>query len=359
MTDIVFIDPVGTGYSRAAKSDLKKKFLGLEGDIESVGEFIRLYLTRSQRWNSPLFLVGESYGTTRAAGLSGHLIDHGIALNGVMLISTVLNFQTISFTTGNDLPYILFLPSYTATAFYHKKLAPELETDLQPTLREAERFAAGEYADALAKGDSLDPITRDNIAAKLSRYTGISKDYLLRANLRLEIQPFTKELLRDRRRTVGRLDSRIEGTDSEQNAQRPDFDPSLSAIRPPYTAGFNQYIRSELGYSSDLTYYLLGGGVSSWDWGSQNSFADTSTALRSAFEKNPHMKLFVGSGYFDLATPYFAAQYTLNHMGLPEYAHKATTQQYYRAGHMFYTHSESLHKLKTDAVAFMRSALAP
>ncbi|HEY6968396.1 MAG TPA: peptidase S10 [Candidatus Angelobacter sp.] len=359
-TDLVFIDPVGTGYSRAIKNDLKKKFLGVREDIESVGEFIRLYLGKYERWSSPLFIVGESYGTTRAAGLSGYLVEHGIAFNGVMLISTVLNFETLEFTPGNDLPYILYLPSFATTAWYHKKLSPDLQQDFQKLRNEVEQWAATGYAEALAKGDRLTPEERNAAIERLSRYTGLSKSYLDLANLRVDEPHFTKELLRDRKETVGRLDSRFTGTDRSLLSETPSYDPSMSAIRPPYTAMFNQYVRTELGYKSDLEYYILGGGFGfmDWNWGSARSgFPDTAQALRDAFERNPFMKLFVGSGFYDLATPYFATQYTLNHMGLDAKEHQSISLGYYPAGHMMYIRDESLAELKKDISAFMSGAL--
>ena len=359
-TDLVFIDPVGTGYSRAIKNDLKKKFLGVREDIESVGEFIRLYLGKYERWSSPLFIVGESYGTTRAAGLSGYLVEHGIAFNGVMLISSVLNFETLEFTPGNDLPYILYLPSFATTAWYHKKLSPDLQQDFQKLRNEVEQWAATGYAEALAKGDRLTPEERNAAIERLSRYTGLSKSYLDLANLRVDEPHFTKELLRDRKETVGRLDSRFTGTDRSLLSETPSFDPSMSAIRPPYTAMFNQYVRTELGYKSDLEYYILGGGFGfmDWNWGSARSgFPDTAQALRDAFERNPFMKLFVGSGFYDLATPYFATQYTLNHMGLDPKEHQSISLGYYPAGHMMYIRDESLAELKKDVSAFMTNAL--
>jgi len=359
-TDLVFIDPVGTGYSRAVKNDLNKKFLGVREDIQSVGEFIRLYLGRYERWSSPLFLVGESYGTTRAAGLSGYLVEHGIAFNGIMLISSVLNFETLEFTPGNDLPYILFLPSYATTAWYHKKLSPELEQDFQKLRNEVEQWAIGGYADALAKGDRLTPEERNATIERLALYTGLSKTYLDQANLRVDEGHFTKELLRDRKQVVGRLDSRFTGTDRSLLGETSSYDPSMSAIRPPYTAMFNQYVRTELGYKSDLEYYILGGGFGfmDWNWGSaRGGFPDTAQALRDAFDKNPFMKLFVGSGFYDMATPYFATQYTLNHMGLDAQQHQSVTLGYYPAGHMMYIRDESLSQLKKDISAFMNAAL--
>jgi carboxypeptidase C (cathepsin A) len=358
-TDLVFIDPVGTGYSRALTPELGKKFWGVQGDIESVGEFIRLYLARHERWQSPLFIVGESYGTFRAAGLSGYLFDRGIALNGVLLISTILNYGTHEFTRMNDLPYVLILPSYTATAFYHKKLASDLQQDLKKTLREAEAFADGEYAVALLKGDALTAQERQAAIERLSRYTGLDKKYLDQSNLRVSLQFFLKELGRDEKKTFGRLDSRFEGLDNSAATATPEYDPSMAAIIPPYTSAFYNYVRGDLGYKSDLTYYILGGGIGPWDTGGQfrGGFQETAEALRVAFAKNRFMKLFVGSGYYDMATPYFATQYTLNHMGLPSEAHQRITMADYEAGHMMYIRSESLSKLRKDVGTFLENAL--
>jgi len=357
-TDIVFIDPVGTGYSRASKPELANKYFGLQGDIQSVGEFIRLYLARNERWTSPLFLVGESYGTTRASGLSGYLIEHGIAFNGIILISTIMNFQTARFARGNDLPYILFLPTYSAIAWYHKKLPPDLQADLRKTLDEVERWAATDYTVALAKGDQLTPAERQEVIDRLNRYTGLDKRFIDNSDLRIEIQRFDKELLRDEKRTVGRLDGRFKGLDALAVSETPDFDPSLAAIRPPYTATFNNYVRGELGFKSDLEYYILGGGVGRWDFGADNTYADTSEALRSAFAKNPYMRLMVACGYYDLATPYFAAQYTLKHMGLDPSLQNNVTLSYYEAGHMMYIDKNSLAQLKRNAANFVQGATA-
>lgn len=358
-TDLVFIDPVGTGYSRAVKRDQTKKFLGLKGDIESVGEFIRLYLGRAERWSSPLFLVGESYGTTRAAGLSGYLVERGIAFNGILLISSILNFQTTDFTPGNELPYVLFLPSYACAAWFHKKLGPDLQ-DFDKLRAEVEQWAANGYAVALAKGDRLTAQERQDVIDHLARYTGLSKTYIDQSNLRVDEPHFTAELLRDQKKVIGRLDSRFTGTRRSDISERADFDPSMSAIRPPYTAMFNQYVRTELGYKSDLEYYVLGGGFrfDEWDWGVQRGgFPDTAQALKDAFDKNPFMKLFVGSGYFDFATPYFGTQYTLNHMDLDAAQHARVSLGYYHAGHMMYIQDRSLGELKKDVSGFMANAL--
>ena len=359
-TDLVFIDPVGTGYSRASKPELTKKFHGLRGDIESVGEFIRFYLSRYERWDSPLFLVGESYGTTRAAGLAGRLIEEGIAFSGIVLISSVLNFQTVEFARGNDLPYVLFLPTYTATAWYHKKLPNDLQADLNLALRESESFALGDYARALAQGSELAGEERRRVRAQLARLSGLSETFLDQTDLRIHIQEFCKELLRVDRRTVGRLDTRFVGIDERAAGEAPDFDPSLAAIRPPYTAAMNQYVRAQLKYKSDLTYEILSS-VGPWDWGNtgRQGYPDTSASLRSAFSKNPHMRLFVASGYYDLATPYFATEYSLDHMSLEPSQRARAEVKYYEAGHMMYIHPRSLSALKNDVRACVQRAAQP
>ncbi|HEY6871088.1 MAG TPA: peptidase S10 [Geobacteraceae bacterium] len=357
--DLVFVDPVGTGYSRAVKPDQAEKFFSLKGDMESVGEFIRLYLTRYRRWSSPLFLVGESYGSMRAAGLADNLLDHGIACNGIILVSAALNFSTISFTPGNDLPYALFLPSYTAIAWYHKKLSPDMGSDLPALLGEAEKWATTDYLAALAKGDRLAPAERQSVVGRLARYTGLDERYIDNSDLRIEAGRFAAELLRDRKKTVGRFDGRLLGDDISATAEHAEFDPSLAALRPPFTATFNDYVRGELGYRSDREYFILGGGIGRWDWGSNNSFADTGAALRSAFGKNPYMRLFVASGAFDLATPYTGSDYTLAHLGLDRALRRNITTARYPAGHMLYTDARSRAELKRDIADFLRTAASP
>ena len=356
-TDLVFIDPVGTGYSRPAKPELGSKFWNLDGDIQSVGEFIRLYLTRSHRWTSPLFLVGESYGTTRAAGLAGHLIDRGIAFNGIVLVSSILNFQTVEFTKGNDLPFVLYLPTYAATAWYHKRLAPDLQADLPATLKQVEAYAIGPYAAALASGDRLSDAERQEVAQTVARFTGLTPDYVALSDLRIEIQRFCKELLRSQRRTVGRLDSRFTGIDDLGVGSEPDYDPSLAAIRPPFTAAFQQYVGTELNFTSDEPYHILGGGFTQWSWNRDNSFVDTAEALRRTFARNPHMRLFVASGYYDLATPYFATAYTLSHLGLDPSLRTRVSGERYRAGHMMYIDQQELARLRSDVGAFIDRAI--
>jgi carboxypeptidase C (cathepsin A) len=361
VTDLVFIDPVTTGYSRAVPGEPDKQFHGVEEDIHSVGDFIRLYATRNRRWTSPKFLAGESYGTTRAAGLSGYLQQrYGMYFNGIILISSILNFQTAGFDTGNDLPYILYLPTYTAIAWYHKKLPADLQGDLQKAVQESRNFAAHEYADALMVGDGLPAARRTEIAQKLSRLTGLSGEYLERSNLRIEIQRFDKELLRDQRRTVGRLDGRFTGIDEDAAGARPEYDPSLAAIVGPYTATFHDYVRGELKFESDLFYEYLTARVRPWNYEPyENRYLNVAETLRVAMTQNPFLRVFVGKGYYDLATPFYAAEYTFDHLSLDESLRSHLSGGYYEAGHMMYVHHPSLVKLKADLSQFIVACTDP
>jgi carboxypeptidase C (cathepsin A) len=349
-SDLVFVDAIGTGYSRPTTPQLGQKFWSLSGDIAAFGEFIRLYLQKNSRWTSPIYLAGESYGTTRAAGLSGYLVDHGIALNGITLISTILQFQTASFVTGNDLPYILYLPTYAMTAAFHHKLAPEVAKDPEALRKEVEQWAATEYTQALQKGDGITAQERQSVVDHLARYTGLPKQYIERCNLRVDLSRFDTELLRDEDKMVGRLDGRFTGPEASKTEQSPDFDPSEAAIRPPYTSVFGDYVKQELGYTSELTYYVLGGGIGRWDYQTSgwSGFADTSEALRHAFAKNPYMHVFVAEGLYDAATPYFAVDYTLDHMGLTPAAHKNISRDRFEAGHMVYIDEKCMQQLKRD-----------
>jgi carboxypeptidase C (cathepsin A) len=359
-TDLVFIDPVSTGFSRATEGVKAKDFHGFQADIESVGDFIRLYTSRNQRWLSPKFLAGESYGTTRAAGLSGYLQErHGLYLNGLMLISSILDFSTARFEPGHDLPYILFLPTYTATAWYHKKLEPSLQKDLSKTLKFAEEFASGDYAAALFKGSSLSAKERAEILKQLSRFTGISETFLDNCNLRLDIFRFCKELLRDSGRTVGRLDSRFKGIDRDHAGESFEFDPSHASITGAYSAAFNHYIRAELGFESDLPYNILNMAVWPWSYKEfENRFVNVGETMRKAMSSNPNLKVIVANGYFDLATPYFATDYTFKHLALDPSLEPNIRMTFYPAGHMMYVHALSLAQLKTDLSAFIRDSLA-
>ena len=354
-TDLVFIDPMNTGYSRPVEGQKPKEWHGFKKDIESVGDFIRLYTTRNNRWLSPKFLIGESYGTTRASGLSGFLQDRfGLYLNGIMLVSVVLDFTTLYFNINNDLPYILYLPGYTATAWYHNVL--KSHKPLQTWLRDAEEFALGEYASALLKGDALSKEERARIVEKVSLYTGISQDFVERSNLRINDQHFFKELLRERGLTVGRLDSRFTGRDRLGVTENPEYDPLLTNITGPYMATFYEYVRNELKFESDLPYETLSGFVHPWSYADfENQYVNVAETLRAAMTHNPYLKIFIANGYYDLGTPYFATEYTFNHLGLDEDLRKNISMEYYDAGHMMYIHIPSLKQMKTDLAEFINN----
>ena len=361
-TDLVLVDAIGTGFSRAATLELAKKFWGVKGDIQAFGEFIRMYITRYERWTSPLFLLGESYGTTRSAGVAGYLADRGISFNGIVLLSTVLDFQSLVFTKTNDEPYVLILPSYTMIAAYHKKLAPELTQDLAKTREEVEHWATTEYAQALAKGDAIPPTERQAVIAAMSRYTGLTKEYIDQANLRVDVAKFTHNLLLDQKVRVGRLDGRYTGPDPEGLLDTPFYDPTTSAIVPPYTSVFNNYVRGELGYKSDMPYNVFAfqtdADFRKWEWGSAiEGFPDTASALRQAITKNKYLKVLVMQGYYDLATPFYAAEYSMDHLDLsPEYR-KNLSFSTYDAGHMVYVDTDSLAKFKRDLASFIDKSL--
>lgn len=360
-TDLVFIDPVSTGYSRTEPGEDPKSFHGYKEDIESVGEFIRLYITRYKRWSSPKIIVGESYGTTRAAGLSDFLQQrYGIYLNGIALVSSVLNFATLDFSPNNDMPYVLFLPSYTATAWYHRKLSPELQDrPLHEVLKEAEDFASGDYLLSLFKGDKLGKARKDELAGRLSRLTGLDAGYLGRLDCRLSDSLFFTHLLMDQNRQVGRFDSRFTGIRFNPGTDRNDFDPSFEAVNGPFSATFNDYVRRELEFESDLPYETL---ADVWPWSFkhfENRYLNVADDLRKAMTRNPYLKVWISSGYYDLATPYFATRYTVDQMSLDPAIARNISLTFYDAGHMLYVHRPSLEKFKADISAFLDSAVLP
>ena len=358
-TDLVFIDPVSTGYSRAAPGEDAGQFHGVDEDLRSVGEFIRLWTTRNGRWPSPKLVAGESYGTTRAAGLSLLLQEtHGMYLNGIVLVSAVLSFQTLLFDLGNDLPFVLFLPTYTATAHYHKRLPADLQgRPLRDVLAEVEAWALKDYALALLQGNDLAEAERSAVAERLSRYTGLPPGLLLQANLRPTQELFGKELLRDRRITVGRLDSRFTGVDRQAVGMDTEYDPSYAAIQGPFTGAFNDYVRRELRFESDLPYEILTRSIKGWKPRDDVGYLNVAEDLRRAMAINPTLRVFLASGYYDLATPYFAADYTIDHLGWePTYEERVTTA-YYEAGHMMYIRKADLLQLKADLAAFLRGVV--
>jgi carboxypeptidase C (cathepsin A) len=359
-TDLVFIDPVSTGYSRAPTEAEARSFHGLTADVQSVGEFIRLYTTRNARWTSPKFLAGESYGTTRAAALSGYLQDRlGMYLNGIVLLSSVLNFGTIKFDSGNDLPYVLYLPTYTAAAWYHKKLPKDLQDGgLQKAIEESRRYASGAYNAALLKGDSITAEERSAVVKNLSRLTGLSAEYIDRSNLRVSIGRFTKQLLRNQERITGRYDSRLTGSDVDAVSERPDYDPSYSSVQGAFTAAWNEYVRNELKFESDLPYEILTSRVQPWSYQEyENRYVNVADTLREAMIQNQALRVFVGAGYYDLATPFFSVEYTINHLELTPPLREHVTMAYYDAGHMMYTQLKSLEKVKQDVSKFLTACL--
>jgi len=355
-TDLVFIDPIETGYSRPAEGVDMKEFTGYSEDIRSVGDFIHKFVTLNGRWASPKYLAGESYGTTRAAGLSGYLQDrYGMYLNGIVLISAVMNFQTLIETEGNDLPYSLFLPSFAATAYYHGKIDTVRFPVIKDFLAEVEQFAQTDYTLFLMKGSEMMTEEKDAMALRISTFIGIDKDVILRNEHRIRTEVFTKELLRSESRTIGRFDGTVKGIDRNNSGQYYDYDPSFNlTVFGPFTMAINEHLKNTLKYeNSDKVYEILTGKVWPWNFGDdQNRFLNNAEVLRSAIHKNPALRVLICNGYYDLATPYFATEYTVDHMFLDEGLQKNITMTYYPAGHMMYTTKPSLEQFTKDARAF-------
>jgi carboxypeptidase C (cathepsin A) len=363
-SDLVFIDPVGSGFSHAVGKAQDKDFWGVDSDVKSLAQFITSYVSRNDRWNSPKFLIGESYGTFRSAALSNYLQSRdGLYFNGIVLISSVLDLGTISFNPGEDMPYVFYLPSYAATAWYHKVLQNRPD-NLSAFLDEAKHFATTEYASALMKGTNLSTAEKADVAKKLSRYTGLSEDYLVKANLRVTLPQFMEELQRSRGLTTGRLDARYSGLTYDLLAEFADYDPQSTAITGAFTAAFNSYVRDDLKFGQDKSYRAINEAPGeNWDWkhrtgrnfgfpGSPNVEGD----LIEAMLTNPHLQVEVENGLYDLATPFFATEYTMDHLGLPEKLQKNIRMQYYDAGHMMYLRDEDLAKLKNNVANFLEAA---
>lgn len=355
-TDLVFIDPVETGYSRAATEKLIDKFWGYKGDIESVGNFIKLYLSTYGRWASPLFLAGESYGTTRAAGLAEDLVNKGIAFSGIVLISTAINLRPIFFGPGDDLPFMLFVPTYAAAAWYHRRIDEKhLENNLPDYLQEVSAWAESDLNAALVKGDRLSAGEMETVASKLAEYTGLDPEYIKGTNLRVNIHRFCRELLRDERRSIGRLDARFRGIEPDKIDDMPEYDPSMIAIRPAYTTMLNSYAVSDLGVETHMPYRMMHHfSERKWQW-ENGTLPHTGEFLRSAMAKNPYMKVLVAQGYYDLATPHFATEYMVSHLNLDSEVRKNLTISYYDAGHMFYLDTGSLSAFKHDVDEFFKA----
>lgn len=359
VTDLVFIDPVSTGWSRPTLGEIAEQFHEYQADVEAVGEVVRMWLGTNNRWLSPKFLAGESYGTLRSAALAGFLQTRfGVQLAGIMLVSSVLDFQTVRFDEGNDLPPLLYLPAFAATAWYHKKLAPEFqELPLEQFLPQVEEFALTEYATALLRGTSVPASEQRTVAERVARYTGVSTDFVLQNRLRLTIGRFTKELLRSEGKTIGRLDARYIGTDRDDAGEHFEYDASYAAIQGPYTAAFNAYVRDYLGFSRDVPYEIIANVFPTWKFEKfTNRYVSAVDTLRQAMSMNPGLRVHVASGYYDLATPYFASDYTINHLWLRGDSKNNVSVSYYESGHMMYVQKDSLARLKQELAAFIEEA---
>jgi carboxypeptidase C (cathepsin A) len=350
VTDLVFIDPVATGFSRPAEQYKAEQFFGKSPDIESVGEFIRLWITRHQRWLSPKYICGESYGVFRAAGLARHLHSrYGMSLSGLMLVSGLLDFATLD----GDLSCQTFLPAYTATAQFHKRLPPDLQADLPKALAEAREFMRTDYAVALFEGDSLSPEQRARVVAKLSRLTGLSARVIEDNNLRIESAVFRKELLRDEGLVLGRFDARITGRDANAAAPYPEFDPSLSATYAAFSAAMNAYVRGELKFEDDLPYGILNS-VSPWPYGRPNAFPSVTREFASEMKENPQLRVLVLAGRCDLACPVDSVRYSIDHLRLDSAHRRNIAYAEYDSGHMMYVNPPDLRKMQKDLEKFLQ-----
>jgi carboxypeptidase C (cathepsin A) len=365
--DLVFIDPVGTGFSRAVGKAQDKDFWGVDQEVKSLAQFINLYISRNNRWNSPKFLIGESYGTFRSVALSEYLQSNkGISINGIILISSVLDMGTLTFSSGDDLPYIFYLPTYAATAWYFK-LLKDCPDNLNAFLNEARVFASTEYASALMKGSKLSNDEEMVIAKKLGRFIGLSEDYLIKAKLRVTMSQFQTELQRSRSLTVGRYDSRFSGATYDLLTEYAEFDPSFSGVLGAFTAAFNSYVRTNLKFGGDKTYKVLPKEPSMfWEWKHNSDHGSNFPGAPNVDEdlirvliENPVLQVQIENGYFDLATPFFATEYTIDHLQIPGNASDRIHLNYYNAGHMMYLHQEDLVKLKANIGRFIDNAVKP
>ena len=356
VADMVFVDAIDTGYSRVMPNVDNSQFHGQDGDIRAFGEFINGYLGAYNRWPSPKFLIGESYGTIRSAGLSQELQSrHGVELNGIVLLSALLTYQTLSPAPNNDVAWAVQIQTFAATAWYHKKLPPDLQAKtLKLVVDEARTFAFGDYMLALTKGNTLTDAERQAMADKLARFTGLSAKYILAANLRVDSGRFRKELLRDRRLVVGRLDGRFTALDADAAGERQEFDPSNSALQGPYVALFQDYVKNELKWDTTL-HYPTSGNVRPWTY-VQNRYMDMTDTLRLTMAKNPFLKVLLVSGYYDMATYVGGAEFNLTHLAYDRQITDRVSYAYYEGGHMMYIRPSAHAELKRDVAAFIRSA---
>ena len=361
IADIVMVDPIGTGFSHTLGETPGSDYWGIDEDARSLAQFIRRFLSEHDRWNSPRYLLGESYGTTRSAVLASHLQRANIDVNGIVLVSSVLQFNTIQFAPGDDLPYIVNLPSYAITARYLDALPGENPPDLEAFMAEVEEWSLTEYATALLAGATLDPDTRSRVIDQMHRYTGLSHDYIDKADLRVTAPAFEAELLRDEGRIVGRLDARFTGPAGDLLGGRPSHDPQSTAISSAYTSAFNSYLRDELGYDGDRE-YVPSGGTRNWNWGrlgGGGAFVrgggtpNVAPDLATAMKRNPSLEVLLINGIYDLATPYFAAVWTMDHMDLPPDLRDNIERADFAAGHMMYVEQSLLPQWKETLDAFI------
>jgi carboxypeptidase C (cathepsin A) len=361
-TDLVFIDAMGTGYSRAAGKAQEKDFYGIDEDASAFAQFIVTYLSRNDRWNSPKFLIGESYGTFRSAVL-GNLLQqrYSVHLNGICLMSSVLDLSTLTFAPGDDRPYVYYLPSYAAVAWYFKALKNR-PAALEPFLEEARHYAAGEYAAALAKGATLSAVDKAAVAKRLSDFTGLGEDYLMKADLRVTLGQFNAELMRSRGLTAGRIDARFTAYTHDLLTETAESDPEGPAVGGAFTALINQYNHDELKFGQDREYKnTSGGGAWNWTWsgayrGGFPSAPNSQNSLAQAMLTNPKLLVEVENGYYDMATPFFATEFTMTHLGLPADLQKHITLDYYNAGHMMYLQDDDRVHLHANVAAFIDRA---
>ena len=360
IADIVMVDPIGTGFSHTLGETPGSDYWGIDEDAKSLAQFVRRFLSKHDRWNSPRYLLGESYGTTRSAVLASHLQRSNIDLNGIVLVSSVLQFNTIQFAPGDDLPYIVNLPSYAIVARYLDALPAGAPAELDALMAEVEEWALTEYATALLRGGTLDPDARARTIDRLHRYTGLSRDFIDKSDLRVTAPAFEAELLRDEGLVVGRLDARFTGPAGDALGARPSHDPQSTAISSAYTSAFNSYLRGELGYGGDRE-YVPSGAVRDWNWGrvSAGRFSrgdgtpNVAPDLAAAMRRNPKLEVLLINGLYDLATPYFAAVWTLDRMGLPPELRANIHREDFAAGHMMYVEQSLLPQWKETLDAFI------
>ncbi|MFM2110809.1 MAG: S10 family peptidase [Steroidobacteraceae bacterium] len=358
VTDLVFIDPIGTGYSKALGNSKDEEFWGLREDAESIAEFIRIWVTRNGRWNSPKYIAGESYGTTRAARLVAALQGgfNGVSVNGVILLSSILDFHTADFGKGNNIPYVGYLPTYAAAAWYHGKVNPRPES-LEAFVAEARAFAGNEYLVALLKGSALKGAERAAVVKKLARFTGLSETYIEQTDLRIDAFRFMKQLLRDEGKAIGRLDARYTGRDYDAAGETFDNDPSAYGIDGAYVASINDYLTRTLKVDFDRRYKVLDGAPGSkWKWteghGGWATYANVAPHLGTAMRENSDFRVYVANGYYDLATPFHATEITMADNGIDG---SRVTMSYFEGGHMMYTHEPSLTRLSAEVRAFIKA----